>query len=174
MRKPYGKTGMAFEDLINYTNAQYKNSQMALINKRPTPVKVMSAKGNRVLSGYFESKSTVDYDGIYKGNAIVFEAKSIEINRFELKNLHAHQLQYLIDAKKNGAVSFLLIEFRHLKLIYYVSVEFVSFYVRQAANGGRKSIPLVDFEVHGFEVKPGRKVALDYLAAVDRVKELVK
>lgn len=30
----------------------------------------------RVKDGYYESKSTVDYDGVYKGRAIAFEAKS--------------------------------------------------------------------------------------------------
>lgn len=49
---------------------------MALINKRPTPVKVLKSKGGRLLNGLYEDKSTVDYDGVYKGRAIAFVAKS--------------------------------------------------------------------------------------------------
>lgn len=75
-----GKRGMAFEKLINLSNEMYQREGVALINKRPTPVK----------DGYYESKSTVDYDGVYRGRAIAFEAKSTnEINRFDLKTLRS-------------------------------------------------------------------------------------
>lgn len=48
---------MAFEKLINLANEMYLRGGVALINKRPTPVKVF------VLSGFYEAKSTVDYGG---------------------------------------------------------------------------------------------------------------
>lgn len=63
-------SGMAFEMLINLANEMYQSGGVALINKRPTPVKVLKSKGGRVLSGFYEAKSTVDYDGVYKGRAI--------------------------------------------------------------------------------------------------------
>ncbi|OTX33627.1 Holliday junction resolvase [Bacillus thuringiensis serovar brasilensis] len=38
--------------------------------------------------GSMKLKSTVDYDGVYKGRAIEFEAKSTEnVTRFDLKNI---------------------------------------------------------------------------------------
>ncbi|WP_416809021.1 Holliday junction resolvase RecU [Bacillus thuringiensis] len=81
-----GNRGMVFEMLINLANEMYQRGGVALINKRPTPVKVLKSKGGRVLNGFYEAKSTVDYDGVYKGRAIAFEAKSTEKDtRFENK-----------------------------------------------------------------------------------------
>lgn len=65
-----GNRGAAFENLLNYTNESYENRELAVINKRSTPVKVTRSKGTKVLAGFFEAKSTVDYDGIYRGRAV--------------------------------------------------------------------------------------------------------
>lgn len=61
-----GNRGMAFEKLINLANEMYQRESVALINKRATPVKVLKNKGGHVLSGFYEAKSTVDYDYVYK------------------------------------------------------------------------------------------------------------
>ncbi|PGM88175.1 hypothetical protein CN958_27060 [Bacillus cereus] len=39
-----GNRGMAFEKLINLANEMYQREGLALINKRPTPVKVLKIK----------------------------------------------------------------------------------------------------------------------------------
>lgn len=83
-----GKRGAELENAINYTNQVYTQRGMAVVNKRPTPIKVTKSKGTRVLSGFFEEKSTVDYDGVYKGHSLCFEAKSTaEHLRFPLDNI---------------------------------------------------------------------------------------
>jgi recombination protein U len=87
-----GNCGMAFEMLINLANERYQRGGVTLINKQPTPVKVLKSKGGRVLNGFYEAKSTVRH----KGRAIAFEAKSTEnATRFDLKNIVQHQLDYL-------------------------------------------------------------------------------
>lgn len=43
-----GNRGMAFEMLINLANQMYQRVGVALIKKRPTPVKVLKSKGGRV------------------------------------------------------------------------------------------------------------------------------
>lgn len=106
---------------------------MALINKRPIPVKVVKSKGGRVLNGFYEAKSTVDYDGVYKGRTIVFEAKSTEnAGRFDLKNIAQHQLDYLEKAEKMGAICFFLIEFSKDKSIFVVPLSVIQSYVRMS------------------------------------------
>lgn len=35
----FANRGMAFEGLIDYSNAMYESKEIALIKKRPTPVK---------------------------------------------------------------------------------------------------------------------------------------
>nr|BDD46685.1 hypothetical protein 24 [Bacillales bacterium] len=52
-----------------------------------------------MVHGLLEKPSTVDYDGTYMGKSIVFEAKSTkDFKRFPLKNIHDHQVKYLISA----------------------------------------------------------------------------
>ncbi|EJS46626.1 recombinase RecU [Bacillus cereus] len=53
-----GNHGMAFEMHINLANKMYQRGGVALINKRPTPVKVLKSKGGRVLNGFYEAKTT--------------------------------------------------------------------------------------------------------------------
>lgn len=106
---------------------------MALINKRSTPVKVLKSKGGRVLNGFYEAKSTVDYDGVYKGRAVTFEAKSTEnTNRFDLKNIAQHQLDYLEEAEKMGAICFFLMEFSKDKSVFVVPLSVIQPYVRMS------------------------------------------
>lgn len=170
----HGNRGMAFEKLINAANIQYENGGVALIHKRPTPVKVLKTEGSRVF-GAFESKSTVDYDGVYKGRAIYFEAKSVKGRRFKLDNLHDHQMQHLEKAHKLGAICFLLIEFSDSKTIYFVPYTMMRFYFNKAKSKdfkkGDKSIPQEDFDVYAEDVKSSIRSLVDYLINVDKIIE---
>ncbi|PFY72488.1 Holliday junction resolvase RecU [Bacillus wiedmannii] len=164
-----GNRGMAFEKLINLSNEMYQRGGVALINKRATPVKVLKSAGGRVLSGYYEAKSTVDYDGVYKGRAIAFEAKSTENpTRFDLKNIAQHQLDYLEKAEKMGAICFFLIEFSKDKSVFAVPLSVIQSYVRISHQPkGKKSIPRVDFDIYGYLVEQTERALVDYLKYVD-------
>lgn len=124
---------------------------MALINKLQTPVKVLKSKSGRVLNGFYEAKSTVDYDCVYKGQAIAFEAKSTEKDtRFDLKNIAQHQLDYLEKAEKMGAICFFLIEFSKDKSVFVVPLSVIQSYVRMSHRPkGKKSILGEDFDIYG-------------------------
>lgn len=169
-----GNRGMSFEMVINLVNNQYKGRGIALINKRPTPVKVLKSKGTKVISGYYEEKSTVDYDGVYQGKAIVFEAKSTQRNHFPLSMVSPHQVDYLDRANRNGAIAFLLVELSKLHRVYLLPYEQLAGYLKRARQGGRKSIPLDELEVYAYEVERGRGVPYDYLAAVDKLEMIKK
>ncbi|PER24625.1 Holliday junction resolvase RecU [Bacillus cereus] len=164
-----GNRGMAFEKLINLSNEMYQREGVALINKRPTPVKVLKSKGGRVLSGYYEAKSTVDYDGVYKGRAIAFEAKSTENpTRFDLKNIAQHQLDYLEKAEQMGAICFFLIEFSKDKSVFVVPLSVIQSYVRMSHQpNGKKSISRADFDIYGYLVEQTERAPVDYLQYVD-------
>ncbi|HDR7998377.1 TPA: Holliday junction resolvase RecU [Bacillus cereus] len=166
-----GNRGMHFEKLINLTNEMYQREGVALINKRPTPVKVLKVAYGRVKDGYYESKSTVDYDGVYKGRAIAFEAKSThEINRFDLKNIAQHQLDYLDKAEKMGAVCFFLIEFTKDQSVFLVPLSVIQSYVRMSRQPkGKKSIPRADFDVYGYLVNHTDRAPVDYLRYIDEL-----
>lgn len=160
---------MAFEKLINLSNEMYKRGGVALINKRPTPVKVLKMVYGRVKDGYYESKSTVDYDGVYKGRAIAFEAKSTnEINRFDLKNIAQHQLDYLDKAEKIGAICFFLIRFSKDQSVFAIPLSVIQSYVRMSQQPkGKKSIPRADFDIYGYLVEQTERAPVDYLQYVD-------
>ncbi|MFE5392526.1 Holliday junction resolvase RecU [Bacillus thuringiensis] len=164
-----GNRGMHFEKLINLTNEMYGRGGVALINKRPTPVKVLKSSGRRVLSGFYESKSTVDYDGVYKGRAIAFEAKSTENpGRFDLKNIAQHQLDYLETAEKMGAICFFLIGFTKDQSTFAIPLSVIQSYVRMSQQPkGKKSIPRADFDVYGYLVEQTERAPVDYLQYVD-------
>jgi len=164
-----GNRGMAFEKLINLSNEMYQRAGVALINKRPTPVKVLKMVYGPVKDGYYESKSTVDYDGVYKGRAIAFEAKSTnEINRFDLKNIAQHQLDYLEKAERMGAVCFFLIEFSKDKSVFLVPLTVIQFYVRMSHQPkAKKSISRADFDIYGYLVDQTERAPVDYLQYID-------
>ncbi|MDF9451349.1 Holliday junction resolvase RecU [Bacillus toyonensis] len=164
-----GNRGMAFEMLINLANEMYQRGGLALINKRSTPVKVLKSKGGRVLNGFYKTKSTVDYDGVYKGRAIAFEAKSTEKDtRFDLKNIAQHQLDYLEKAEKMGAICFFLIEFSKDKSVFAVPLSVIQSYVRMSHQPkGKKSIPRADFDIYGYLVEQTERAPVDYLQYID-------
>ncbi|MEX0134941.1 Holliday junction resolvase RecU [Bacillus nitratireducens] len=164
-----GNRGMAFEKLINLSNEMYQREGVALINKRPTPVKVSKSAGGRVLNGFYEAKSTVDYDGVYKGRALAFEAKSTQsLTRFDLSNIAQHQLDYLEKAEKMGAICFFLIEFSKDKSVFLVPLSVIQAYVRMSHQPkGKKSIPRADFDIYGYLVDQTERAPVDYLQYID-------
>ncbi|GAB3801559.1 Holliday junction resolvase RecU [Virgibacillus kimchii] len=164
-----GKRGQAFEYTLDYTNQVYAQKGLALINKRPTPVKVIKSKGTRVLSGFYEKKSTVDFDGVYNGRAIYFEAKSTKEKSLPLAMIAEHQVKHLNDVEKQGAISFLIVEMKALGDVFLIPNNMVQKYIRKAKNGGRKSISMDDLEVYAFLVESKNGVPLDYLSVVDRL-----
>ncbi|MGN4675184.1 Holliday junction resolvase RecU [Bacillus cereus group sp. MYBK225-1] len=164
-----GNRGMAFEKLINLSNEMYQREGVALINKRATPVKVLKSAGGRVLNGFYEAKSTVDYDGVYKGRAVAFEAKSTQsLTRFDLSNIAQHQLDYLEKAEEVGAICFFLIEFSKDQTVFLVPASVIQSYVRMSHQpNGKKSISRTDFDIYGYLVEQTERAPIDYLQYID-------
>jgi recombination protein U len=161
---------MAFEEEINYTNSMYEQQGKAIINKRPTPVKILKKKLGQV-TGFIEKKSTVDYYGTFKSRSIVFEAKSTgELRRFSLNNIHQHQVDHLEKCDKHGAISFMLIKFEKNQSVYLLpSLTVKSFWDRhQKGVRGTASILLEELDIHAYPVSVGR-VPVDYLSVVQEV-----
>ena len=69
----YANRGMTLEDDINKTNEYYDLQNIAIIYKKPTPIKVVNVEYNnrintKIKEAYYQIPSTTDYNGIYKGN----------------------------------------------------------------------------------------------------------
>ncbi|MFD1675435.1 Holliday junction resolvase RecU [Alicyclobacillus fodiniaquatilis] len=167
---PQGNRGMALETLISHANEQYRAKEMAVVYKRPTPVKILRTRGTQILKATLESASTVDYEGVYRGYSLQFEAKSTESkSSWALKNIHAHQIEHLRVCESVGAICFLILEFVPQGQIFYVPAQLVIRAWDAAERGGRKSIPYDDIAAVCYPLRPGRGVVLDYLSVVDEL-----
>ena len=161
--------GMDLENEINLSNAYYKDHDICLITKRPTPiniVKVDYSKGAKITHAYFEEQSTTDYNGVYKGRYIDFEAKNTRNKTsFPLGNITPHQIDHLKRVIAHGGIAFFIINFESLQKVYLLDAKYViEFY----ENGDRKSIPYQCFVDNGVEIEQGYNPRLKYIEAIDK------
>src|SRR5574344_96986 len=162
--------GMSLEHDINISNEYYLEKDICLITKRPTPINVVKvdySSGERITDAYFERQSTTDYNGVYKGRYIDFEAKSvISHTSFPLRNISTHQIKHLEEVNKHGGIAFFIINFVTLEETYLLDAKYiVSFYKGQI----RKSIPYEEIKSNGILIKEGYYPRLDYIKAVDEL-----
>ena len=162
--------GMSLEEDINLSNEYYRDMGIALITKRPTPiniVKVDYSKGARITDAYFEKQSTTDYNGVYKGKYLDFEAKNTKSETsFPLSNISEHQIIHLKNVIKHGGIAFFIICFQLKNEVYLLDASFViEFYEK----GGRKSIPYSIFKEKGVLVKQDYTPRLHYIDAVNEL-----
>lgn len=161
--------GMDLEGDINLSNEYYLQSNICLITKRPTPINVVKvdySKGARITDAYFEKQSTTDYNGVYKGRYIDFEAKNTKNKTsFPLANISKHQIEHLKNVQLHGGIAFFIIEFQSLSEVYLLDASFViNFY----ENGDRKSIPYDIFKKEGVPIKLGYAPRLSYIDAIEQ------
>ena len=159
-----GNRGMAFEADINNSNAYYKDHDLALITKRPTPiniVKVDYSKGATITQAYFETQSTTDYNGVYQGHYIDFEAKSTRNKTsFPLANIPPQQIAHLKGVISQNGIAFFLINWALLNETYLVKAsDVIEFYESRP----RASIPYSAMKEKAFLVKEGYFPRFDYL-----------
>lgn len=153
--------GMTFEKEINESNEFYKDENIALIYKRPTPIKVIKSKNSVITEAVFEDVSTTDYNGVYKGRYIDFEAKeTTSKTSLSLANIQKHQLEHMENVIKNGGISFLFVNFIELDLYYILSSELLLNYIKE---NKKKSIPVSYFEEHAYKVKRMLNPPLNYI-----------
>ena len=168
----YGKRGMTLESDINSSNAYYLDNNIAVIYKKPTPIKVVKVDYNKrintkITEAYYEIPSTTDYNGIYKGKYIDFEAKeSKSKTSFPINNIHKHQIKHLEKIKEHGGISFIIIRFTSLNKTFLIFInDFINYFKE---NEIKKSIPISYIEENGFLIKDGYNPIIDYLSIIDK------
>ena len=160
----YANRGKTLEKMIEMTNNIYKQRGMATVQKIPTPVKVLNVKKNGKLTGFYESKSTVDYVGVWNGQAICFDAKETKVEtRFDLNNLKDHQYDYMKKWNESNGIAFLIVSFTAKGENYYLSFDDLSYWWETA---DRKSIPYDSFE---HLIEEG-KTPVDYIQKIKEVE----
>ena len=166
------RLGADFEEMINESNKFYLNKGLAAIYKKPTPIQVVSTtfpkrSMARITEAYYKTPSTTDYNGVYEGYYIDFEAKSCHSNSFPFSKIFKHQVEHLKTVHNLGGIAFLLIEFPNKEEIFLLPATML-FNLYDAMNeGGRKSIPYAYFKENAYLIKRGYTPQVDYLKAVD-------
>lgn len=172
----YGNRGMNLEEDISKSNQYYLERGIAVIHKKPTPIQVVKVDYPKrsaavIREAYYRQSSTTDFNGVYKGRYIDFEAKETRNKTsFPLKNLHQHQIEHMEKCRKMGGFTFVLIRFSTLNRVFLLDSQHVStLWNNQLKEDARKSIPLSFIEKNGIEIEYGFQPALDYLAAVEQL-----
>ena len=165
----YANRGMILEQDINESNKYYLLHNMALIYKKPTPIKVVKVEypKNVIKEAYFSEPSTLDYNGIYKGKYIEFDAKETHSKTsFPISNVHIHQIEHIKKVLYFGGIPFLIIRFSKLNETYIIlGSDFIEF----INNNDRKSIPYGYFKLKGFLIEMKYAPRLDYLKIIDNL-----
>ena len=171
IKQSYANRGMDLENLLNETNQYYLEKDIAVIYKKPTPIginKVRYENNKQIIKeAYFKTQSTLDYNGIYKGKYIDFEAKETKSKTsFTLNNIHPHQIEHLKNIARHGGIAFLIIRFTELNETYYLGIkELVEF----LKNEERKSLPLSFFHEKAILIKDSFNPRIDYLKIIDQI-----
>lgn len=165
----HSNRGMDLENAINITNNYYKDKDRAIIYKKPTPIGVVdvSYKNNKktIEKAYFKEQSTLDYNGIYRGRYIDFDAKECKSKTaFPLSNIHHHQTKHIEDIIRHGGIAFLIIRMNNIN--YLLPGEDYLFYIK---NETRKSIAYDYIKEKGHIIKEKYMPALDYLSVIDEI-----
>lgn len=163
-----GNRGMSFEAGINETNAYYNEKGLCLVTKRPTPIKVVQvdySHGPKITSAFYESQSTTDYNGVYQGHYLDFEAKETRSKTsFPLANIPIQQIEHLEKVIAQKGIAFFLIHFLLLNETYLLPASYMTEFYRSRP---RASLPLNEIKEHGYLVKEGYRPRFDYLPVLE-------
>ncbi|MFF2449987.1 Holliday junction resolvase RecU [Neobacillus sp. NPDC058068] len=170
----YSNRGMTLEDDLNETNEFYRDRKIAVIHKKPTPVQIVQVDyPNRsaavIKEAYFKLASTTDYNGVYKGKYIDFEAKETQnTTSFPLKNFHQHQIKHMEEVLNQGGICFVILRFSRFEQVYLLEAKQLLTFWERMANGGRKSITKEEIEQKGHHIPLGYQPRIDYIKIIDR------
>lgn len=168
----FSDRGMTLEQQINESNQYYLEQELAVVHKKPTPIQIVHVdypKRSRAVikEAYFRQASTTDYNGVYRGLYLDFEAKETKNKTaFPLKNFHEHQITHLQACLKQGGICFTIIRFSSLDR-YFVTP--ASFIINAWKTRDKSSITLAEIEQASIEINSGFRPSLPYLQAVDQI-----
>lgn len=171
----YSNRGMSLEEDINMTNEYYLQENLAVVHKKPTPIQVVNVhyperSAAVITEAYYRQASTTDYNGLYRGKYIDFEAKETRNKtRFPLSNIHEHQIQHMERVVKQGGISFVIIRFSTLDETYLFETEKLLPLWFAQFKGGRKSIPYEVFSQDGHLIPFKYQARVDYLSIIDKL-----
>ncbi|OLS40272.1 Holliday junction resolvase RecU [Bacillus sp. MRMR6] len=176
----YSNRGMTLEEDLNETNEFYRERKIAVIHKKPTPVQIVKVDYPKrsaavIKEAYFKQASTTDYNGIYKGRYIDFEAKETKNpTSFPLQNFHEHQIKHMEEVINQDGICFVILRFSKYEQVYLLEARHLLSFWRRMATGGRKSITKEEIEEHGFLIPLGFQPRIDYIKVIEAIIQSYK
>ncbi|MGM7683667.1 Holliday junction resolvase RecU [Cytobacillus sp. Hm23] len=171
----YSNRGMTLEEDINDSNNYYLLHNIAVIHKKPTPVQIVQVDYPKrsaavIKEAYFKQASTTDYNGIYKGRYIDFEAKETRNKTsFPLQNFHDHQIKHMRDVINHNGLCFVILRFTKNEQIFLLEATHLLSFWDRMKKGDRKSITKQEIVDLGHDVPLGYKPRIDYLNILDNI-----
>jgi len=171
----HGKRGMTLEEDLNETNQFYLETDKAVIHKKPTPVQIVNVDYPKrsaavIKEAYFKQASTTDYNGVYRGFYIDFEAKETRNKQsFPLQNFHQHQLNHMEKVTQHNGIAFVIIRFSITEDIFLLPYPKLKQYWVRMMEGGRKSMTKSEIDQNGHLIKLGLNPRIDYLKIIDHL-----
>lgn len=173
----FGDRGMHLEDEINESNKYYRSHGIAVIYKKPTPIQIVKVDYPKrskavIKEAYFRQASTTDYNGVYQGYYVDFEAKeTTNKNTFPLKNFHQHQIDHLRACEAQQGICFVIIKYVTLKRYFIMPANKLFKYWEGQRNEGPKSIQLSEIINDSYEITANYNPTLPY---IEVIKKLIK
>ncbi len=161
--------GMSLEEDISLSNQYYLSHDIAVIYKKPTPIQIVKVdyprrESAKIVEAYYKTPSTTDYNGIYRGRYIDFEAKETKVKTFPFANISKHQIDHLQRIINHGGIAFVIIAFTSLNEVYLIDA---SHMINDYYHSQRKSITYQKIKDLGHLIPQGYQPRLDYLKVVD-------
>ena len=124
-----------------------------------------SKSGKRITDAFYEMPSTLDFNGLYQGKYIEFDAKETNNKTsFPISNVHPHQIKHIRNILNHQGIVFLII-YMNDKYFILKGKDFIDFVDKKT----RKSIPYEYLEKYGIEINMTLR-GLDYLSKIN-IKE---
>lgn len=164
--------GMMFEEALNNSNKYYRLQDIAYIYKKPTPIQVVKVNyparsKAKIIEAYYKTPSTTDYNGIYKGRYLDYEAKETNNLSFSFTHIAKHQLDHLQKIDKHGGIAFIIIYYRKVEKVFIIDIKIFMELYNLGLKNKEKSIKHTKALELGIEVKLQYSPPIDYLKAVD-------
>ena len=147
--------GMSLEEDITLSNQYYLSHDIA-VNPRREAAKIVEA--------YYKTPSTTDYNGLYRGKYVDFEAKETKVKTFPFANISKHQIDHLQKIINHGGIAFVIIAFTSLNEVYLIDASHI---INDYYHSQRKSITYEKIKNLGHLIPQGYQPRLDYLKVVD-------
>ncbi len=166
------RRGMTLEADINQTNEYYLSTDKAVIHKKPTPVQIVHVDypkrtAAKITEAYFKVPSTTDYNGIYRGKYIDFEAKeTASKTSFPFSSIHPHQIEHLKKVLQHGAIGFFIIRFKAYDETFFVEASKI---IPHYLDDQKRSLSYKWFKEEGILIPFGLSPSVHYLKVIDQL-----